>query len=136
LRRHLRRSLPEFMVPSMILPVEEIPQTPNGKTDRAALPNPYTAAMSAPHEFVAPSTDTEHLIAAVWCRLLGVERVGATDRFFDLGGHSLLAMQATAEISAATGVRLEPRLLFFRTLADLAAACDTVSAPANVGNAS
>jgi amino acid adenylation domain-containing protein len=136
LRRHLRRSLPEFMVPSMIQQVDEIPQTPNGKTDRAALPNPYTAAMSAPHEFVAPSTDTERLIAEVWSRLLGIERVGATDRFFDLGGHSLLAMQATAEISAATGVRLEPRLLFFRTLADLAAACEIAPPTANVGIAS
>ncbi len=123
LRRHLRRSLPEFMVPSMLLLVDAIPLTPNGKIDRAALPDPFGNAMGTTREFVEPTTPAERMIAEIWRGLLGVERVGATDRFFDLGGHSLLAMQAAAEISARASVRVEPRLLFFRTLSDLAAIC-------------
>lgn len=129
LRRHLRRSLPESMVPAMLLLVDAIPLTPNGKVNRAALPDPFVSSMSLPREFVEPTTSAERLIAQIWSALLGVERIGATDRFFDLGGHSLLAMQAAMEISARAGVRIEPRLLFFRTLSELAALCEHVARP-------
>jgi acyl-coenzyme A synthetase/AMP-(fatty) acid ligase len=123
LRRHLRHTLPEFMIPSMIVMVDSFPLTPNGKTDRQALPDPFANAPQAPREYVAPTTPTERLIAEIWMRLLGVPRAGVTDGFFELGGHSLLAMRAAGEISARTGRLLEPRLLFFRTLGQLAEAC-------------
>jgi hypothetical protein len=124
LRRHVRQMLPEFMVPSMILLVEAFPMTPNGKIDRGALPDPFATAMAAPREYVPPSSPTERLIAEIWTGLLGVSRVGTTDGFFELGGHSLLAMRAASEISQRTGRTIEPRLLFFRTLGQLADACD------------
>ena len=131
LRRHVRQSLPEFMIPSMIVLVDRFPQTPNAKIDRRALPEPFGSAPLAPREYVAPVTPTEQLIAEIWISLLGVRRAGVTDSFFELGGHSLLAMRAASEISLRTGRTIEPRLLFFRTLGQLAEACDTpVSVPA------
>lgn len=130
LRRHLRSSLPEFMIPSMLVLVESFPMTPNGKVDKRALADPFAAGKPSSQEYIAPTTPAELLIADVWMRLLGVTQVGTTDSFFELGGHSLLAMRAAQEISAATGVPIEPRLLFFRTLGQLAAASEM---PAPVG---
>ena len=124
LRRHLRQSLPEFMIPSMIMLVDRFPLTPNAKVDRKALPDPFGTPALAPREYVAPSTPTERLISEIWITLLGVNQAGVTDSFFELGGHSLLAMRAAHEMSARTGRAIEPRLLFFRTLGQLAAACD------------
>lgn len=124
LRRHLRQVLPEFMIPSMIMLVERFPLTPNAKVDRRALPDPFSAAPLAPREYVPPTTPTERLIAEIWIRLLGVTQAGVTDSFFELGGHSLMAMRAASEISAHTGRVIEPRLLFFRTLGQLAETCD------------
>jgi hypothetical protein len=117
------------MVPALFVPVERWPLTPNGKVDRGALPDPFAGARRAPADEGPPATPTERLIADVWTRLLGVPRVGVADRFFDLGGHSLLAMRAAGEISARTGRAIEPRLLFMRTLGQLAEACDAAGAP-------
>ena len=125
LRRHVRQVLPEFMVPSMLVFVERLPLTPNAKIDRRALPDPFGTAPRAPREFSPPVTRTQQLIAEVWTRLLGVREAGLNDSFFELGGHSLLAMRAASEISLRTGRTIEPRLLFFRTLSQLADACDT-----------
>ena len=124
LRRHLRQSLPEFMIPSMIVHVDQFPLTPSAKVDRKALPDPFAGSPLTPREYVAPSTSTERLISEIWISLLGVSRAGVTDGFFELGGHSLLAMRAAREMSARTGRAIEPRLLFFRTLGQLAEACD------------
>jgi amino acid adenylation domain-containing protein len=124
LRRHLRRTLPEFMIPAMIVMVDQFPLTPNAKIDRKALPDPFATQIETPREFTAPATPSERLIAEIWIRLLGIQRVGTADSFFELGGHSLLAMRAASEISLRTGRNIEPRLLFFRTLGQLAEACD------------
>lgn len=124
LRRHLRQTLPEFMIPSMIVMVEQLPLTPNAKIDRKALPDPFATQTETPREFIAPSSPTELVITEIWMRLLGVQQVGTADSFFELGGHSLLAMRAASEISARTGRNIEPRLLFFRTLGQLSEACD------------
>lgn len=124
LRRHLRQRLPEFMVPSLIVPVDVIPLTPNGKVDRRALPDPFASQTVVRGPARPPTTPTERLIADIWSRLLGVSDISVSDAFFDLGGHSLLAMRAAAEITAATKVPLDPRLLFFRTLGQIAEACD------------
>jgi hypothetical protein len=130
LRRHLRQRLPEFMIPSVIVPLAVVPQTPNGKVDRRALPDPFVAASSTRQESVPPSTPMERLIADIWSRLLNVTDISVHDGFFELGGHSLLAMRATAEIAAATNCQLDPRLLFFRTLGQIAEACDAQPATA------
>ena len=133
LRHHLRQALPEFMIPSMIMLVEQFPLTPNAKVDRHALPDPFAGTSVPSREYVAPQTATQRLISEIWIGLLGVTRAGLTDSFFELGGHSLLAMRAASEISLRTNRAIEPRLLFFRTLGQLAEACDT---PASVPAAS
>jgi amino acid adenylation domain-containing protein len=132
LRRHLRQRLPEFMIPSLIVPVALIPLTPNGKVDRQALPDPFASSHSTRGEAIAPSTPTELVIAEVWSRLLKVPEISVNDSFFELGGHSLLAMRAAAEIADATHQPVDPRLLFFRTLGQIAAACDAGAAVTSV----
>lgn len=123
-RRYLRTNVPDFMVPSLVAFVDAIPQTPGGKVDRTQLPDPFGGLTAGQHDFQPPSTPTERAIAEVWERLLQVTAVSTSDRFFDLGGHSLLAMRAVAEIRDRVGTDLEPRLLFFRSLRELAIACD------------
>nr|WP_275899245.1 non-ribosomal peptide synthetase [Pyxidicoccus caerfyrddinensis] len=110
LRTALKQTLPEYMVPTAVVLLPELPLTPNGKVDRKALPAPDFA--SDAKDYVAPRTPTEERVAELFSQLLHVERVGATDNFFDLGGHSLLATQAISRIRAAFGVELPLRALF------------------------
>ncbi|HEX2080479.1 MAG TPA: amino acid adenylation domain-containing protein, partial [Longimicrobium sp.] len=120
LREHLRRALPEYMVPAAFVVLEALPLTPNGKLDRKALPAPELAP---PEEaYVAPRTPTEEVLAGVWAELLRLERVGVEDHFFDLGGHSLLATRVAARVRAVFGVDLPLRAVFERSvLSELAA---------------
>ncbi len=120
-RRHLRRDLPDYMVPSVVVAVDEIPLTPNGKVDRAALPDPFKHAVTAmTHEPPAPGM--EQRIAEIWREILKVERVGAEDNFFEIGGHSLLSLRVAHEIEKRCGWRMDPRILFFQNLRQIAAA--------------
>ncbi|MFJ7075532.1 amino acid adenylation domain-containing protein [Streptomyces sp. NPDC098781] len=91
LRDVLSAALPEYMVPSAFVTLEALPLTANGKLDRAALPAPGRAA-AAVGEHVAPRTDEERAMAAVWSEVLGLDRIGVHDNFFDLGGDSLRAV--------------------------------------------
>ncbi|KJK55080.1 non-ribosomal peptide synthetase, partial [Saccharothrix sp. ST-888] len=99
LRRLAERALPEYMVPSAFVVLEDLPLTNNGKLDRRALPAPGIDAYTQ-REYVAPSTATERALAAVWADLLGFEeaRVSAHDNFFQLGGHSLLITVLVARL--------------------------------------
>lgn len=97
LRAELAVLLPEHMIPAHFVTLAEMPMTPNRKVDRKALPAP-TAAAPLVETFVAPESDIEAQLAAIWGRILGVPKVGAKDNFFALGGHSLLAVQAHREI--------------------------------------
>ncbi len=125
LRTHLAARLPEHMVPSLIVPIDAIPLMPNGKIDKAKLPSPDLAALSAVTNYVAPSTPTEETIALIWADVLGVERVGVHEDFFMLGGHSLLATQVIARILGASDVQLPLHSIFLTpTVAGLAAAVD------------
>jgi amino acid adenylation domain-containing protein len=90
LREHLRNKLPEYMIPSYFVQLEKIPLTPNGKVDRKALPVPVGAGMTSGTEYCAPSNEVEQKFVSIWQEILGVEKVGVRDNFFDLGGHSLL----------------------------------------------
>ncbi|HET8770962.1 MAG TPA: amino acid adenylation domain-containing protein [Gemmatimonadaceae bacterium] len=119
IRRALRDRLPDYMVPSMVLPLDALPLTPNGKVDRKALPDPLAGRRDV--EFVGPRTEAERTVASVWSELLGVERVGVMDNFFEIGGHSLLAIRATARLGDRVGVRPDPRAMFFQTLEQVAA---------------
>jgi acyl carrier protein len=119
LRRSLRQSLPEYMVPSSIMVLPSWPLTANGKLDRKALPNSGMAERES--IFVAPQNEAEESIAALWQDLLHVEKVGIFDNFFDLGGHSLLAVRVHAALRESTGQSLLLTDLFkYPTVAALA----------------
>ncbi len=95
LKEHLRTRLPDYMVPAHFVTLDALPQTPNGKIDRKQLPAPEASKEPVAAEaYVAPASDLEEQIAAIWRDVLKLPQVGARDNFFDLGGHSLLAVQA------------------------------------------
>jgi hypothetical protein len=99
LRRVLRASLPEFMVPSHFVVLPAMPLLPNHKIDRKALPAPESVEVSGSVPVPAPpATWIEHTIAEIWQEVLGIRSVGASDNFFDLGGHSLLAVKAHSRL--------------------------------------
>ncbi|QIS10007.1 non-ribosomal peptide synthetase [Nocardia arthritidis] len=118
LRAYLATRLPAFMVPSAVVPLDRLPLAPNRKLDRAALPDPeFTAA-----EYRPPRTADEAALAALFGELLGVDRVGIDDDFFDLGGHSLLAIRLASRIKAKLGIPVPVRTVFQHSIvADLAA---------------
>ena len=120
LRRCAAETLPEFMLPSAFVFLEEIPLTPGGKVDRRALPEPERSR-SGSAAFAAPRGPVEERLAELWREVLGIERVGRRDDFFELGGHSLLATQVISRIAAAWAVELPLRAVFeLRTLEELA----------------
>ncbi|MGN9822060.1 non-ribosomal peptide synthase/polyketide synthase, partial [Streptomyces sp. SD11] len=126
LRAFAGERLPSFMVPSVFVELAALPLTPNGKTDRAALPEPDGIRAGSGSGYVAPGTATEELLAGVWERVLGVDRVGATDGFFELGGHSLLAGQVVSRVREILAVELPLSALFDRpTVRGLAAVIDS-----------
>jgi amino acid adenylation domain-containing protein len=108
LRQHLRQQLPEYMVPSGFVWLSEWPLTASGKLDRGALPAPELGR----RQYVAPRTAAEEVLAKIWATLLGVERVGVEENFFDLGGHSLLATQLLSRVRESLRVELPLAVLF------------------------
>jgi amino acid adenylation domain-containing protein len=125
LRAFLKESLPAYMVPADVVLLEAMPLTRTGKIDRKALAAVTVAAGAEDGTWAAPETATEELLAEVWSQLLGANRVGLYDNFFDLGGHSLLVPQLIARIGDLFGVELPMRLLFAApTVAEMAAAID------------
>nr|WP_231496681.1 non-ribosomal peptide synthetase [Rhodococcus sp. UNC363MFTsu5.1] len=115
-----RGALPDYMVPSAVVVLDEFELTPSGKVDRKVLPDPDFG--SAAEAYVAPATVVEEIVAAVYGELLSVRRVSATDSFFDLGGDSLVATKVVARVNAGTGAALRLRDLFEApTVSELAA---------------
>ncbi|HEY4034598.1 MAG TPA: amino acid adenylation domain-containing protein [Ktedonobacteraceae bacterium] len=100
LRSYLRKKLPDYMIPSAFLIIDALPLTPNGKVDRRALPKVEGLLVESETAFVAPQTESERTIAAIWQEVLGVKKVGVQDNFFDLGGNSLLLAQVHSKIQA------------------------------------
>ncbi|MEU6234109.1 amino acid adenylation domain-containing protein [Kitasatospora sp. NPDC047058] len=111
LRTGLAATLPAHLVPNALLVLDTLPLTPNGKLDRRALPAPDTRP-DLRAAYLAPRTEAEELVAEVWQEVLGLDRVGALDDFFDLGGHSLLATRVIARIRAAVDLAVPLRTLF------------------------
>ncbi len=119
LAAYLRGRLPEYMVPTVFVSLPALPLTPNGKVDRAALPAPERPAEGEGSE--GPRTPREQQVAAAWCEVLGLDRVGRGDDFFALGGHSLRATQLVSRLCRDFGVDLAVRAVFERpTVAGLA----------------
>jgi amino acid adenylation domain-containing protein len=125
LRTHVRRILPDYMVPGAFVALDRLPLTPNGKLDRRALPAPDLA--SAEEKYVAPRTPVEEVLAGIWAEVLRLERVGVTESFFELGGHSLLATRVVSRIREVFGVEVPLRALFEGpTVAELAGRVEEV----------
>jgi thioesterase domain-containing protein len=112
LRAYLRERLPEYLVPSALLPLAELPVGPTGKLDRRALPAPQVVADPSGRNYVAPRTTIEHQFTQIWESLLDVHPVGIRDDFFELGGHSLLAVRMLAEMERLIGRRIPLAALF------------------------
>jgi hypothetical protein len=120
----MKQRLPAYMVPSFIVPLDALPLTPNGKVDRKALPVPRRSVHFST-EYVAPRTKTESQVAGIWAAVLGRDRLGVDDNFFEIGGYSLLAAQA----AALSQERMDPGFLVrdlfdHQTIATLAAELD------------
>ena len=130
LREHLRASLPEYMVPSALVMLDELPLTTSGKINRRALPAPERAGLMQPLKFVPPRTEVEATLAQIWSGVLGVERVGIHDNFFDLGGDSIHSIQVVAR-AAAAGIKLTTKHVFqHQTIAALVQLPELIAADA------
>lgn len=123
-RKHLRNALPDYMIPQHVVDLEAIPVMPNGKIDRKALPSPFSAGALEEDVYVAPRTATEQALAVVWQEVLGVERVGIHDNFFDMGGHSLLSIHLITCVREKLDIVLRPREILLNNLEQLAQYCD------------
>jgi len=121
LRRFLRQSLPEYMIPAIYVSLRSLPLNANGKLDREALPDPGPA--ESQDTYVAPRTQVEQRLTQIWADLLRVKRVGIHDNFFELGGDSILGLQMAAHANKA-GIRLNiTQIIEQPTVAGLAATC-------------
>jgi amino acid adenylation domain-containing protein/non-ribosomal peptide synthase protein (TIGR01720 family) len=131
LRAFLKEKLPEYMIPALFTFLPTLPLTPNGKVDRRALPAPDKAA--AAREYVAPRDDKERFFCDLWQELLGLERVGINDDFFELGGDSLLVIRVVTKANkAALGITTK-QAFQHRTVAELAAVAGTTEILAEQG---
>jgi amino acid adenylation domain-containing protein len=124
LRAHLKRDLPEYMIPSEFVALDALPISPNGKIDRKALPSPQRSNIKPEIETdsAAPNDSLEQMLSHLWAKILRVKRVGLRDNFFELGGHSLLALRLSVEVEKFCKKRL-PLATFLQapTIAQLAA---------------
>ena len=114
--------LPEYMVPRTVVPVATLPRTPNGKVDRDALPHPEVSSKDAGARYREPRSPTERTLAQIWAEVLGVDRVGIDDNFFDLGGDSIVSIQIVARANAA-GVRIGAKDMFRGQTVEALARC-------------
>jgi thioesterase domain-containing protein/acyl carrier protein len=110
LREYLQKKLPNYMVPSVYVELQDMPLTQNGKIDRKKLPRPDTEVMQ--QEYVGPRNATEETLCQIWEEVLRRDRVGIHDNFFSLGGHSLLALQLVTRIRDSFKVEIPIRALF------------------------
>jgi len=123
-RDFLQQKLPEYMVPSHFIQLKALPLTANGKIDRKNLPAPNTIKPELEKTFVSPRTPVEITLAQIWSELLGIDKIGINDNFFQLGGDSIISIQAIAKANQH-GLRLTPKQIFeHQTIAKLAAVAE------------
>jgi acyl carrier protein len=125
LRSYLKERLPDYMIPSAFVYLDALPLTSHGKIDRRALPAPDGERPALAEAFLAPRTPTEKSLASIWTKLLGINRIGINDNYFELGGDSLLATQLVSQVRRVFEVEL-PLVDLFRhpTLAEFAASVE------------
>jgi acyl carrier protein len=123
LRRFVGERLPQFMVPSVFEPLNELPMTPSGKVDRSALPK-LSFRTCSERKPMSPHTKTERRLVELWKKMLEVTQVAPDDNFFELGGDSLLAMRAISEIHRTFGVQLSTKTFLVSSLSQIAAELD------------
>jgi amino acid adenylation domain-containing protein/non-ribosomal peptide synthase protein (TIGR01720 family) len=120
----LGQSLPDYMVPSIIVLLDALPLNPNGKIDRKALPEPEFVSNN---EYAAPEGEVEAQLAQIWCEVLGLEQVGRHDNFFELGGDSILSLQIVARMRQM-GWKISPKQLFeHQTVSALAGVAQSIA---------
>jgi amino acid adenylation domain-containing protein len=124
LKEFLKGKLPDYMIPSIFMTLDELPLMPNGKINRAALPEPGRERPELGAEFVAPASPLEKVLAGMWCKLLNIERVGTHDSFFELGGHSILVTQMISLLQEVFPMEFPLLTVFFEnpTVAGLSSA--------------
>ena len=128
LRNYLQDQLPEYMIPTAFVMLDDLPRTVNGKVDKHALPIPELSTPSRERSFVPPRTPTEQMLASVWSKVLSVDRIGLHDNFFEIGGHSLLAMLVLDNVNRISVKKLKIVDLFsYATVAELARYLDDAS---------
>jgi amino acid adenylation domain-containing protein len=108
----LKQKLPDYMMPASFTFLQAFPLSPNGKVDRRGLPIPDAGRPELSQTFVAPRSATEELLAEIWSEILGVEKIGIHDNFFDLGGHSLRVIQVVSRIRQTFDLEISVRHLF------------------------
>ena len=124
-RTFLIQRLPEYMIPSLFVSLDELPLLPNGKVNRHALPVPDGSRPELRRVFVAAKNPTQARLVEIWMNVLGVDRVGINDNFFELGGDSILATRLVSRIRRVFEVELQLRELFWKsTVFELAAAIE------------
>ena len=111
-RENLRARMPEFMVPATFVVMRSFPINANGKIDKRALPVPELRSQTMHVQYVAPRDAMERQLATIWSKLLGVERIGVHENFFDLGGHSLIGLQLLGQVEEQFGKTLALKSLF------------------------
>ena len=121
LRGHLAAALPDYMIPAHFIRLDAIPQTPNGKVDRRALPAPEFSGIKTARAAVPPATDRERRLLEIWRQILGLPDIGIEDDIFELGGDSLLIFQISTR-ATAEGLAVRPAEIFLhRTISAIAA---------------
>ncbi|WP_348705006.1 amino acid adenylation domain-containing protein, partial [Tenacibaculum sp. 190524A02b] len=126
-QEELKEFLPDYMIPSFWISLDEMPLTSNGKLDRKGLPE-FDGIILSSKEFVAPRNKTEEQLVAIWQNLLGIEKIGIHDNFFELGGHSLLATRLVSMIRKVQGIEISIQSVFeHATISDLATHISTQS---------
>ena len=126
IKKYLTVKLPEYMVPTAIVLMDELPLTSSGKVDRNRLPEPERLRPELKASYVKPRTEIEERLTEIWANLLELDRIGVNDNFFELGGHSLLATQAVSQIRREFRIELPLKALFETpSIAEVAAEVET-----------
>jgi amino acid adenylation domain-containing protein len=135
LRQFLKTKIPDYMVPSSFVFIEQFPLTPNGKIDRKALPSPLEAAPQQAKTYLEPQTDMEKKLAQIWSEVLKIQRIGTDENFFEIGGHSMIAVTLMVKIEKELGKRLPLAILFDHSnIHDMAQLLEKEVKPINWGS--